>query len=153
MKVIQANSSHKEVVIDLLDEFVSICHKIIKTGETVPKRDNYGNPVFDNVINSPHSAIFLAQDEDNFVGILTIHIISLIRKWNYKYAEIEEMFVQEKYQWSEVASKLMKSAKDWAESNDIISIQLKSHNLLKRAHSFYGKHWFESYGKVFELRL
>ena len=62
MEIIQANSSHKKIVIDLLDEFICLCYKIIKSDKTLPKRENYENIVFNDIINSSKSAIFLAKN-------------------------------------------------------------------------------------------
>jgi len=148
--IIQANTSHKKVVMNLLDEFSNVCRKIIWEEPKNGHRDNYDNPVFDDVISSENSAIFLAQKWNDLVGILTIHRIPLIRKAVYEYAEIEEMFVQEKHHWSDAAQMLIDKATQWAKNKSIKSIQLKSHNLLLRAHNFYEKNWFKSYWKVFE---
>jgi len=135
---------------DLLDEFSDVCRKLVWEKPKNIQRDNYDNPVFDDVILSQNSAIFLAQKWDDYIGIITIHRIPLIRKATYEYAEIEEMFVQEKYHGNSVAQKLIDTAIRWAEEKSIKSIQLKSHSLLLRAHNFYKKNWFKSYGKVFE---
>jgi len=150
IEIIQAKQEHKHIVMDLLDEFSDVCRKIIWENPKSFQRDNYDNPVFDNVISSQNSAIFLAQKWNNYVGIVTIHRIPLIRKATYEYAEIEEMFVQEKYHGCKIAQQLLDKALQWAEEKSIKSIQLKSHVLLFRAHSFYEKNWFKSYWKVFE---
>jgi len=62
MEIIQADSSHKRVVIYLLDEFISVCYKIIKSDKKLSTRENYENIVFDDIIHSSKSAIFLAKD-------------------------------------------------------------------------------------------
>lgn len=152
IEIIQANSSHKKIIIDLLDEFICVCNKLVWKQAKHQTRTDYTNPVLDSKLDSPESIIFLAKDNDTYLGVLTLHKIPIIRRWIYD-AEIEEMFVQEPYHGSNVAQKLLDSGVLWAKDNNIRSIQLKSHDLLLRAHKFYEKNWFSSYGKAFEKKL
>ncbi len=152
LEILKADISHRKEIIDLLDEFVFVCCELIGKPKTKKQRTNYQNNLLDEKIMSDSSAIFLAKQDNRYIGIVTIHKIPLIRYGIYD-AEIEEMFVQEEYQWSSVAQKLMDAATQWAQQNEIRSIQLKSHDLLTRAHSFYEKNGFSSYGKAFEKKL
>lgn len=152
IEIIQANSTHRKAVIDLLDEFIVVCNKLVWKDVPSFERKNYENEVFDTKIMSADSVIFLAKENDSYIGIITLHKISLIRRWIYD-AEIEEMFVKETYQWTEVAQKLLDTGIAWVKENNIRSIQLKSHDLLHRAHKFYEKNGFTSYGKAFEKKL
>lgn len=107
-----------------------------------------GGFVYDAIINSSNSAIFLAKENDAFIGIATVHKIPQIRYGEYC-AEIEEMFVIPKYHGKGVAMPLMDAMINWAKVNNIKSIRLESGNELTRAHGFYEKAGFKFYGRAY----
>lgn len=154
MEIIKASAKHKEVVLKLLDEFRTACVSIIEPGKnyvSTSARDN-GGELFDEVIFSKNSAIFLAIETKEYVGIVTVHKIPQIRKGKYC-AEIEEMFVKDCFQGKGVAKLLIESVIDWVKSEGIGTLRLESSNELKRAHAFYEKVGFKNYGQAYQLKI
>ena len=150
MEIIKAEAKHKTIVLKILDDFRTESSKLInpeKSFVSTSARD-CGVPVFDNAVKSHDYAIFLAKQENEFVGITTISKIPQIRKGTF-YAEIEEMFVVPAFQGKGVADRLLEEAIKWAKEKNIKSIRLESSAELKRAHAFYEKSGFRFYGRAY----
>lgn len=152
MKIIKAERKDKEVVLQLLDEFRTECLRIISPHDTrvFVTATELGQSIFDQIVESKASAIFIAFFDTEAIGVLTIHKMPRLRKADYC-AEIEEMYVKPKFQGQNVAKELLISAINWAEKNAIRTIRLETNNSLERAHSFYVKSGFINYGKAFEI--
>jgi GNAT superfamily N-acetyltransferase len=127
IKVKKATTRDKEIVLHLLDEFRSFVLQLYNPASALVSKMavTKGGPIFDHAISSDSGAIFLAQVEDAFVGILTIYLIPQIRKGEYC-AEIEEIFVKPEYHGKGVSSMLMAEAVNWAKSKNANSIRLES---------------------------
>lgn len=154
MNIVKANLSHKKEVLRLLDEFRTTVNKIMdpeSSSESRSARDN-GERLYEKLISTDDIAVFLAQEDDKYVGIITINKIPQLRK-GYYIAEVEEMYVNNSYQGKEVAQKLMLAGIEWAKSNNLAYIRLESAMELPRAHAFYSKLNFREYGKAFILKL
>ena len=150
MEIIKATIQDKENALILLDNFRTICFKIQNPGQS-----NLSNTatkkwwkLFDEVINSSLWAIFLAKDDNKYIGIVTVYKIPQIRKWVYC-AEIEELFVDENFHGKWVALLLINNVIEWAKNNDINNIRLETSSELKRAHKFYEKVGFKLYGQAY----
>ncbi len=151
MEIIKANKSHKEAVLKLLDDFRVECNKIINPGKdfvSTTARD-LGGSIYDKVVNSSDSVVFLAKNNTGFIGVVTSYIKPQIRKGSY-YAEIEELYVVPGFQGKGVAKKLVDYVIDWAKKNKIECIRLESGNELKGAHTFYEKYGFDFYGRAYK---
>ena len=154
MKIIKAGNQDKAEVLKLLDEFRTECLRIISPLDPTvfSAASEFGQSVFEQVINSTASAIYLAISNNVYIGILTIHKIPRIRRADYC-AEIEEMYVKPAFQGKNVANDLMTTAINWALENNIKTIRLESNIALERDHFFYEKMGFTNYGKAYELTL
>lgn len=154
MKIIKADSRHKQEVFNLLDDFYIACLKITSPGKASTRESCSvsSDQFYDKLTLSNNSAIFLAEITGEYFGILTIHKIPQLRKWIFV-AEIEEMFVRETQQWSWTAQALLEAAENWASENKMKVIRLESDNRLLRAHAFYEKQWFEDYWKAYMKKL
>ena len=150
MKIIKADRTHKDEVLRLLDDFRTLCVEILKSepGYVSTSAKEVGGPVYDQVIDTDQSAIFLVKENDRYIGVATVHMIPQIRKGGYC-AEIEEMYVEPDFQGKGVAQELMAAILNWAKQNNIDTIRLESDNGLARAHRFYEKHGFEHYGRAY----
>ena len=154
MEIIKADKSHKKYVLTLLDDFRTACNAIIdpkKKYVSTTAKDN-GGSTFDSVINSPSSAIFLAKEGNDYIGIVTIYKIPQIRKGEYC-GEIEEMYVNQKYQGKGVAQLLIDAVIDWAKKEGMSNIRLESSIELKRAHRFYEKAGFSLHTRGYEKKI
>ncbi len=142
VEIIKADKTHKDVVLKLLDEFLIVCTKLkYDKDEVSTDAKEKGGPVFDEVIDSKDSAIFLAKEED-FIGIITVTKIPEIRRGIYC-ANIEEFYVTEKFWGKGIAQELMNTAIVWAKANNFNVIRLESSNKLERARKFYEKSGFK----------
>ncbi|NUJ97673.1 GNAT family N-acetyltransferase [Candidatus Gracilibacteria bacterium] len=150
MKIIKANTSHKAEILRLLDDFRTDCAYQInpKKASLSHTAKDFGGKIFDEVISSDNSAIFLGIEDGKFIAIATVHKIPQIRKGEYS-AEIEEIFVADEFQGKGLGIFLIDAITLWAKENDIKTIRLESDNHLKNAHKFYFKAGFEEYGKAF----
>lgn len=150
MEIIKATIQDKENALILLDNFRTACHKIQNPNhESVSKSaiENWWK-LFEEVINSSIWTIFLAKDNNKYIGIVTVYKIPQIRKWNYC-AEIEELFVDENFQGKWIALQLINNVIKWARNNNINNIRLETSSELKRAHNFYEKVGFKLYGQAY----
>lgn len=154
IKIIKAGQSHKNQVLKLLDEFRTACMAIIDPSKNLVSTSakEKGGIIFDQIINSSNSAIFLAVEKNNYIGISTVHKIPQIRKGEYC-AEIEEMFVTPAFQGKGVAKLLIDVVINWAEEDNIKTVRLESSNELKRAHAFYKKMGFRFYAQAYEKKI
>jgi len=154
MEIIKADKSHKKYVLKLLDDFRTACNAIIdpkKKYVSTTAKDN-GGSTFDNVINSTSSAIFLAKQGNEYIGIVTVYKIPKIRKGEYC-GEIEEMYVNQNFQGKGVAQLLIDAVIDWAKKEGMVTIRLESSNELKRAHGFYEKVGFSFHARGYERKI
>lgn len=149
MQIIKANKSHKQIVLELLDDFrTEISNLLDKEPEKSTVARENGQDFFDKIISSDDSAVFLAQEANEFVGITTVNKIPVLRKGYFR-AEVEEMYVNPKFHGQGVAQALIKEVEQWAKENNIPIIHIESAEGLGRAHAFYKKVGYSPYGKVF----
>ncbi len=151
IEIIRADKSHKDIVLELMDEFRTEVTKIVDPlSKTVSQTARqHGSDLFYDVVLSKTGAIFLAKNNDKFVGIVTIYKIPQIRKGMYV-GEIEEMYVGPAYQGKGAASLLVEAVLGWAKDEGLKVVRLESSSVLERAHKFYEKSGFKNYGSAYE---
>jgi len=152
IKVRQATKEDKEIVLNILDDFRTVCRSIINPEgkEICTEAKRFGSPIFSEVIDTPkNGAVFLAFDDLKCIGAISIYRVPQIRRGVFR-AEIEEMYAEPAYHGKGVGTMLMQRAEKWAKDNNISTIQLISNFALKRAHSFYKKMGFIETSKSFE---
>ncbi len=154
MKITKATLDHKQEVFKLLDQFYIACLAITSPGKKSTRQscNILSDQFYDELIVRDSSSIFLVEENEEYIWIITVHKLPQLRKWIFV-AEIEEMFVSDEHQWSWAAQELLFAAENWAKENGIQVIRLESDNRLLRAHSFYEKQWFEEYGKAYMKNL
>jgi len=154
VKVIKANKSHKSHILRLLDEFRTACMAIIDPSKNLISTTaiEFGGNIFNKVIDSPNSIIFLAVKNNKYIGIATVYKIPQIRRGEYC-AEIEEMYVEPKFWGKGVAQLFIDKITGWAKEHNIKTVRLESSNELKRAHGFYEKAGFRFYGRAYEKKI
>lgn len=140
VQILQANPSHKSLVLKLLDNFREACLSISEPDKIhySDSARSHGGIIFDEVITSSKAAIFLAKEDELYVGIVTAYLIPQIRKGCYM-VEIEEMYVSPDFHGKGIAQLLMEAVISWTRSKGISTIRLESALELTRAHSFYEK--------------
>lgn len=154
MRVVSASVDSKQTVLELLDEFREACMtQIDPTSEAKSTTARtLGGELFDQYVESDDCAMFLLQQDAAFIGIVTANKLPQIRKGTYC-AEIEELYVQSKYQGQGGALLLVGAIEAWAQKAGCSSVRLESSQQLARAHAFYHKAGFTAYGTAFEKKL
>lgn len=154
VKIIKTEQIHKDHVLTLLDDFRTACMDIYdptkKHISTSAKE--FGGDLFDKVITSQDTAIFLASIDNEYVGIVSVYKIPQIRKGEY-IAEIEEMYVDPKFQGKDISQLLVDTVVSWAKEQRCNAIRLESANALTRAHGFYEKAGFTLYARAYIKEL
>lgn len=146
-----ANVRDKQKVLKCLDEFND--YALITDGhdDEVPSSFSRENSVdmFEKIVDSENSKLFIATEGENVVGFLEIHAVPRLRKANY-YVEIESMFVSEAQRGTGIAAELMKAAINWARERKFDCIRLYTGHKLERAHAFYEKIGFIHAGRTYK---
>lgn len=154
MEIIKATSGDRDKVLAMLEDFSAAILRL--KGQPL---DQYIVPgmalrreLFDQVIGSETTGIFLAKENGECAGIITIHLVPQLRKGKY-YAEIEEMYVREEFQGKGIASQLIEAVVTWAREKRVELIRLQSAKELVRAHAFYRKMGFEEPSVAFKKTI
>lgn len=152
MEIRKAELQDKDLVLKILDEFSDFANALEANWDgqsTRFSRDNSGE-MFDTILKSSLSVIFIAVENNEAIGFLELHKVPRLRKANY-YGEIEGMFVREEYRGEGVAKGLMQQALNWAKQENLNCIRLYSGHELKRAHAFYEKMGFTHAGRTYKI--
>ena len=154
MKIIKADSSYKNIVLDLLEDHRDACVFVSDLNYSASSSliSEFSSEMFDRIIFSKDSAIFLALDGEEGVALAIVHKIPQIREGIYV-AEIEEMFVLEKYRGQGISKKIILSIVDWAIDQGVSDIRLESSNSFEQRRDFYVKMGFREYGKNYIKKL
>ncbi len=120
--------------------------------EISARQSLFADKIFDEVLNTPTGVVYVAELENELVGIISAYVIPQLRRGAYG-VEVEEMFVVPEYQGRDVATMLVDSVFEWIKNKNVTVVRLGSDYSLKRAHSFYKKYGFTDYGKAFEIEL
>ncbi len=149
-----ATLADKQKVLEILDEFNDFALITDGNVNSVPSSfaiKNSGD-MFEEIINSDNSKIFIALVDEELVGFLEIHAVPRLRKAK-RYAEIESMFVKEASRGTGIASDLMQAAIEWAKKQEFDCIRIYTGHKLKRAHAFYEKMGFAHAGRSYKHSL
>jgi len=154
MTINKADKTHKQIVLKLLDDFRTECHRIINPEKKIVSTtaQENGGQLFEKMVDSPTSAIFLAEDSGKYIGVATVNALPQFRYGRY-IAEVEEMFVYPEHQGKGVAIELLNTVEKWAKEHTMSYIRLESGNELARAHGFYEKAGFRHYAKAYEKHI
>jgi PhnO protein len=152
MEIRQALITDKDKVLKILDEFSDFANSLEKDWDgqlSTYSRDHSGE-MFDQIIKTGLSVIFIAIDHEEAVGFLELHKVPRLRKANY-YGEIEGMFVREEFRGQGIAKLLMQQALNYAKQEKLNCLRLYSGHELKRAHAFYEKMGFIHAGRTYKI--
>ena len=151
MEVRAAKLEDRNKVLKTVDEFNDFANSH-ENNHNKPSTfsQEYSIDLYNEIVSSNRSKLFIALNQDQIVGYLEIHQVPRLRKAKY-YGEIEGMFVKEAYRGTGIATQLMKAARDWAKIQNLDCIRLYSGHNLARAHAFYEKMGFTHAGKTYRL--
>lgn len=140
-----ATKQDKTAVLSLLDELLTYIDQTNHgTHEPVP---NIGGKLFDEVISSKTFKIFLAEEDNKPVGLMTFFIYPVIRRGHWR-GQIEDVIVTESMRRKGVGKLLLNAVQAYCKNNHISTFRLNSGLQLKDAHNFY-----EQNGGIFTERM
>lgn len=134
MQIRKANKSDYEKLMKLYNLFV---------GEN--RYSNHDKDSFNKVINNPKSFIFLAEDKGNLIGFATFSLRDVVR-FPKPIAELDEMYVLDKYQQKGIGKQLMKTIEDKARELSCYRIYIESSYDRQSAHKFYEALGYTNFG-------
>ncbi len=112
----------------------------------------YEKDSFKMVLNDPNSYIFVAEKDDNLVGLATMSIRHIVR-YPQPIAQLEELFVLENYRQHGIGSQFVEEVEKIAREHDCYRVYIESGYKHKPAHTFYEKIGYTNYGVHFIKNL
>ena len=136
MNIRLATKKDKEQVLQLFDEFSTFLKQRISLlkAEDIPSQ--VGGKIFDEVVSRKDTMIFVAEENNKLVGLITFYLLPNI-KHGWKRGHIEDSFVTNSMRGKGVGTALFSSLKDYCIKNNIKVIKLDSSFDLPEAHKFY----------------
>lgn len=119
----------------------------VKWGET-----KKGKKYYQKKIDCSKGVCFIAEVENEPIGF----VLGGIDNFGYrtiKVAELDNLYVKEKFRSLGVGKKLVEVFKNWAKEKGAQKVGLNTFNLNKRAIHFYEEEGFEPYSTRYELPL
>ena len=128
------------------DSTLNLSWTFSKEGKKYFKKRMLGKDSFTEVIENPEKKMLVAYA----TGVIQ-------KRHNYrasgKYAELESIFVEEKYAGSKLGSKLLDDFINWCKANKVDNASALVAAKNNPALNFYKKYGFETYDIVMELNL
>lgn len=100
------------------------------------------NFVFHHNLAQQHICYLIADFDQEPVGMGSCHVQPLLHHV-CMVAEIQEMFVKEKYRSKEIGKALVEALVSFAKSKSALQIEVTSNNVRENAHRFYQKEGFK----------
>jgi GNAT superfamily N-acetyltransferase len=129
MNIRLATKKDKEQVLHLFDEFSTFLK-----AEDVPSK--VGGKIFDEIVSRKDTMIFVAEENNKLVGLITFYLLPNIRH-GFRRGHIEDFFVTSIMQGKGVGTALFSAVKKYCIKNNIKVIKLDSNLELPEAHKFY----------------
>jgi GNAT superfamily N-acetyltransferase len=145
MNIRLATAKDKKQALSLLDEM----SKLFKAND-VPSQ--VGGAIYDEVINRNDTKIFVAEENNELLGLATFYLLPNIRHGWHR-GHIEDIYVAKKMRGKGVGSLIFSAIKDYCKSHQIKVIKLDSDIKLKDAHKFYKKNGGKFTEKMFRFDI
>lgn len=107
---------------------------------------------FEQVLKSPTSFMFIAEDKNKIIGFITFSVRTVVR-YPKPIIEFDELYVKTDSRNKGLGTKLMKKAEEEAKKMGAHRIYLESHYKHTAAHALYGKLGYTNYGYHFIKNL
>lgn len=141
MRIRLAKGSDYDAVMNLYNLFV---------GED--RYSDHGSDSYEKVLKSDSNFLYLAIDDEKMVGFVSFSTRNVVR-YSRPIAELDELFVLERYRKQGVGRVLMEKAEKEAKSFGCYRIFIESHYDHKPAHKLYESLGYINYGYHFIKNL
>lgn len=135
----------KEQVLSLFDEF-----SLLLEAKDSPSK--VGGKIFDEIVNRDDTKIFVAEEDEKILGLVTFYLLPNIRHGWHR-GHIEDFFVTSAARGKGVGTKLIAFVKDYCRKNNTKVIKLDSGNELASAHKFYEKNGGKTTERFFRFDI
>lgn len=145
MKIRLANQNDKEQILSLLDE-------ASREWESLEVPSKVGMKIFEEIINRKDTEIFVAEENERLIGLVTFYLLPNIRHGWHR-GHIEDFFVKKDMRSKNVGSMLFGAIKKYCRDNKIRVIKLDSMIENVKSHRFYEKNGGKQTEKMFRFDL
>ena len=111
------------------------------------------NCLYENLIPNANNCILIAEDEDEIIGYLYGYIEDIGDGYINSKAQLEAMFVDEKYRNIGIGTMLINNFKIWLKSNKVKYLEVKVCNGNKSAITLYNKNGFKDIKSIMMVEL
>lgn len=153
MLVRLATKLDKVELLKLVDQLsLEILSKDKSANQNPKGAQQYGGPIFDELLRRKDTEIFVAEDKGKLVGVATFYILPNIRH-GHRWAHIDDFVVDKSTRCKGIGSALFNYIKKYCKQNDIRVIKLESGYELLPAHEFYEKLGGKSTDRMFRFDI
>ena len=137
MEIRQAKKTDYKKLMGLYNDFVGS-----------DRYSSLDNDSFDKVLENNNNYVYVVEENGELVGFASFSVRDVIR-YLKPIAELDELFVSEKYRKQGLGRMLMEEVEKQAKTLDCYRIFIESHYNHKAAHSFYESLDYTNYGYHF----
>lgn len=150
MKIRLARKQDKTQVLNLIAELMNTAHKTF--GTPMISSGDLPQDVFGELLKRGDVKIFVAEENNNLIGLATLYIIPVMRRIKPR-AELEELIVTEKKRGKGIGKKLLEIALKYCKDNNIYSLKLSSYLEMTSAHAFYERLGGKTKERIFRFDI
>ena len=147
MNIRFATTADKPRVLALMDELGEEINRTRGFSPRNAEATKVGGTMFDEMVTRKDTMIFVAQDEEKLIGLITFYLLPNLRHGFYS-GHLQDIVVCKEYRRKGVGKALFDALKTWCKKHNVNVIKLDSGLELPDAHKFY-----ESMGGKFTEKM
>lgn len=122
------------------------------------KKENIGRTIeyLKNICNSEESELFVAEYDNEIVGIVEINIRRVVNdflKKDREWVSLDTIMIKEKYRNNGIGEMLVDTVLDWSREKNINRIELNVYEFNKSAIKFYQRLGFETLNRTMYIEI
>jgi diamine N-acetyltransferase len=153
VKIIETQDNE---LISALNEEIQTLHHNLYPEVFKPYNKNNVDAFFKSVVNNEHAVVFLALDNETPVGyalLLRMQANDNPFQYSRNYLLLDQLLVLKDHQNKGIGTQLMEAAVEYAQNEDIKTIELNHWTNNDSARRFFNKHHFEYFNKKMSRTL
>lgn len=137
----RVNEVIKESDLSRINELIAGLYASVKPVDSV---------TFADFSEFPRTFIVVARDDQDGEQIAGMGLVTIMRKWGYRYGFVEDIIVHEKYRGTpdHIADGIMKKIEEVASENGAVQLDLNCGAQRLVAHKLYERNGYEKRGTV-----